>query len=185
MHPVVIMSYDKSPAITKAVAALEEAGLEVIVLNTATAKLAQFLGALAGEDEETDPEAALAPSEDDEPKEPAPEDNTEVEPEEELATEALVNDEKVLVEFVDGKDITLCLDKLGDQRRAGSKVTYRLGESEFSFWSNKLEGEALKTLVELKLYGREHYAKVILTDGEKPLLQIGRDWLRETRYPHK
>jgi hypothetical protein len=50
MHPVVIMAHKKSDAINKAVQALEDAGLEVVVLNSEKSKLIDFLGALAGLD---------------------------------------------------------------------------------------------------------------------------------------
>lgn len=63
MHPIVIMAYDKSTAVGKAVSILEDAGLEVRVLNTNHAKLVDFLSALAGDD--TSDVAPPAPKEDD------------------------------------------------------------------------------------------------------------------------
>lgn len=180
MHPVVIMAYDKSPAITKAVAALEEAGLEVTVLNTKTAKLVQFLGALAGEDdeEETDAPAADEPPADEPPtdeppaEEPAPEEEAPVE-------EAIVNDEKVIVEYVEGDQLVLRPSSI-EGGRYGTKAEYALNESQFAFWSEKKEGEGLKTRVMLEHKGESHFTEVLLDreTANPPRLLVGRDWKR-------
>lgn len=177
MHPVVIMSYDKSPAITKAVAALEEAGMEVVVLNTKTAKLVQFLGALAGEDDEDVPTPAEPPAEEpvEKPtaKEPPPEESDDLEP---LKTEAIVNDEKVLIEYVEGASIALHPSAVGVGQE-NAKSTYALNESQFSFWSKK-DAEALTTKVMLELNGSLKYVDVVLSreTSTPPRLKIGRDW---------
>ena len=194
-HPIVIMAYDKSPAITKAVAALEEAGLEVIVLNTATAKLVNFLGALAGEaeEDETPVEAADDLPAEDEPevkpaakKEPAlrPEEMPDEDlPEEEpLATEAMINGEKVSVEIVDGKDLVLHADSI----TTGAKTSYKLNESNYSFWPMATADEPIAGGVALELDGTRHFANVIFSEEVKspPVLQLGREWLKEAGYPH-
>jgi hypothetical protein len=187
MHPVVIMSYDKGPAISKAVAALEEAGMEVIVLNTKTAKLVQFLGALAGEtdDEEEDKDDKEAPPADEPPVDEVPTD-TPPEDEEPVVEESLdvfVNEEPIKAIIVEGNDVVLIANGI-EGRRAGEKVTYKLNESAFSFWSTKQEGEALRAQVELKLKESVSYVSVRMDlpeDGltpEKPVLKIGREWLK-------
>jgi hypothetical protein len=197
-HPVIIMSYDKSPAIIKAVAALEEAGLEVTVLNTATAKLVNFLGALAGEDTDEDnpADAEDAPADDtppeneDEPpaeEEPAPEEGADKikrlpdeEEEEPLATEAVINDETVLVEIVDGAGLTL----LPSSITIAAKTFYTLNESQFSFWPAAVANEPIKGGVQLELLGVKQFATVTFGDSAAvATLQIGREWLKEASYP--
>lgn len=192
-HPIVIMAYDKSPAITKAVAALEEAGNEVIVLNTSTAKLVNFLGALAGEveDEDTPPEDEGAEEEPKEepkkapPEEAAPEETSpegeEEEESEPIATEAVVNGEKVLVELVAGNSITLHANKIS----TGAKTFYSLNESHYSFWPNSVSDEPITGSVELELNGDKHFTKVVFSEETRvqPTIKIGREWLKEAGYP--
>ncbi len=182
MHPVVIMSYDKSPAINKAVAALEEAGMEVRVLNTNSAKLADFLGALAGEDDEEDVPADAAAEEpvvDDEAPAELPPEEPEVATE---ALEALVNGENVIVEIVDGSTVTLHSSSIS----SGAKTFYRLNESEFSFWPNggtkstQEEADApVQGGVEIAFKGKEYFTQVIFSEEtmNPPVLRIGREWL--------
>lgn len=181
MHPIVIMSYDKSPAITKAVAILEEAGMEVRVLNTATARLAEFLGALAGDDDEI-PEPEIAP-------EPEVEQEKEIEEpvadegEGEIATEGLVDDELIQIKLVEGCHLVLKPSIIS----VGARTTYSLNESEFAFWPMARDDEALTEMISLKLNeGLEdingNYS-VILSEqvSTPPVLEIGRDWLKEAK----
>lgn len=183
-HPVVLMAYDKSPAITKAVAALEEAGLEVVVLNTKTAKLMNFLGALAGEnpDEEDDETAEEPPVEEPAPEEEPAEDLPPEEEEEPASpvTEVLLNDEKVVVEIVDGNGLMLFPSECSGGH-ANSKARYWINESEFAFWSNKLEGEPLKTRGMLTVGEAQQFVEfTVMADPQNPpVLRIGRDWLKE------
>ena len=182
-HPVVLMAYDKSPAITKAVAALEEAGLEVVVLNTKTAKLMNFLGALAGEDPEADDDEEVTeepPVEEPAPGEESAEDLPPEEPEDEPVTEAIVNDEKVIIQVVEGDSITLFPSEVSGGR-AGSKANYWINESQFSFWSNKQEGEALKTRGMVTVGESQHYVEFTIAQEPQnpPVLRVGREWLKE------
>lgn len=183
-HPIVIMSYDKSPAITKAVAALEEAGLEVVVLNTATAKLVNFLGALAGEDpdaEETPPEEEKEEkpedkSEEEPPVEPAPEETPpeDLPPEDEPVEEAVVNGEKVLVEMVDGDQLVLHPSEIS----VSNRTTYKLNESDYSFWPD-INETAVTGNVELEYQGQKHLVRAIFSDAatNPPVLKMGKEWI--------
>ena len=129
MHPVVIMAYDKSPAINKAVAALEEAGMEVRVLNTNHAKLADFLGALAGEDDEDQEHSDDVPPED--------EDTPPADDEEQIATESLtvfIDDEPVETVLVEGESVLI-----PNGRMVGTKAAYMVNESHFAFWPGLAE----------------------------------------------
>jgi hypothetical protein len=181
-HPIVIMSYDKSPAITKAVAALEEAGLEVVVLNTATAKLVNFLGALAGEDpeeeEETPPEEEKAEEkpEEEPPVELAPEEEPpeDLPPEDKPVEEAVVNGEKVLVEMVDGDQLVLHPSEIS----VSNRTTYKLNESDYSFWPDINETEVIGN-VELEYQGQKHLVKAIFSDAatNPPVLKMGKEWI--------
>lgn len=186
MHPIVIMSYDKSPAISKAVAILQEAGMEVCVLNTATAKLKDFLGALAGQGDEpedevqSDDQPADPPAEDPEPvpkptaAPSVPVKNSAVK-NQPVATEALVNGEKVLVELVEGDTITLHSSKFV----SGLKTTYQLNESTFSFWPAQDSAEVSCT-IDLILLDEQHhvdvqFSKVIM---DPPVIKVGHIWLQ-------
>lgn len=174
MHPVVIMSYDKSPAITKAVAALEEAGMEVIVLNTKTAKLVQFLGALAGEtdDEEEDKDQDEETPPADEPTDEPPADEPPAPPEEvavEESMEVVVNGETMTAVIVEGAGVELS----SPVAQSGGKITYVLRESEFSFW-----GDGQNVPIEISFEGKvPSTVQAVLKNGE-PSLRIGRDWLK-------
>lgn len=191
-HPVVIMSYDKSPAITKAVAALEEAGMEVMVLNTKTAKLVDFLGALAGEDpdaEDEDAEGAddAAPAEElPADTEPAPAEDDELaaaqaaadEEEEPLATEALIAGEKVAVKIVEGSQLVLHPTTIS----IGAKTFYSLNEAQFAFWPSAVSNEPVTGGVELEVgkYKPTTLTKVTFGEAANPaVLEVGRDWLKE------
>jgi hypothetical protein len=181
MHPIVIMSYDKSPAIVKAIDILEEAGFEVRVLNTNSAKLADFLGALAGVD--TDMPADKSDAKDSAADEvPADEDKVPAD-EDKISTEAVVNGEKVIVEIVDGSDLVLHSSKM----HAGAKVSYNLGESSFSFWpdspfktSQEAANTPIKCVVELDFDGKVETTVVELSEHamNPPVLKVGREILK-------
>lgn len=207
MHPIVMIAGDKDPAIGKAVEDLEAAGFEVRVLNSAKAKLIDFLGAIAGADEE----AEEVPAEDevvDEPealkpkvkKEPTAEPTDELPPEvptddEEsdetdpldprnlIKKEARIAGELVQVQLVEGGGITLHPSAI----TAGAKTFYALNESQFSFWPSAVSNEPITGGVELSLNGEEitHLTKVIFSEEamNPPVLKIGRGWLKEAKYP--
>lgn len=180
MHPIVIMAYDKSPAINKAVAALEEAGLEVRVLNTNFAKLADFLGALAGEDEDTPPEEI--PAEDTPPEvddaEEAPVATSEVTPgeeseeiEEPIQTESVIIDgETVQAVLIEGQT-TLYLNGL----TVGAKTAYMVNESHYSFWPISSDDGLfdLTHNASLQIGDKVMFADVRIAEAtEAPLLKI-------------
>ena len=179
MHPIVIMAYDKSPAITKAVAALEEAGMEVRVLNTAHAKLADFLGALAGEDDEEDQEPKDEPKTEDEPKEPNDDVSADELPAEEeppIATEALiclVDGEEIEVQLVEGKS-----ELVPNGLMVGSKTAYMVNESHFAFWP-VTQGDGMFDLthqVQVTFSDRAMYEDVsIAQPGPKALLKLNKE----------
>lgn len=174
MHPVVIMSYDKSPAINKAVEALEEAGLEVRVLNTNHAKLADFLGALAGEDDEED-EVPVASTPEETPEEEVEETPPSDDVDPGIANESLkfiVDGEAVETIIVEGRS-----ELIPNGRMIGGKTAYMINESHYAFWPVMEDG----------LYDMTHNVqiqngdKAIFTDvtiaeaAEKPLLKLSRD----------
>lgn len=186
MHPIVIVASDKDPAIGAAVDSLQAAGFEVRVLNTATAKLVDFLGALAGEDDEEEAAPEKKPDAPEEPKdEPKPpkdepaEEPAEDDPLDPAKMEAKISGEPVLVEIVEGKDIVLHPSTI----QAGAKTFYTLNESQFSFWPAAVSDEPITGRVELELQGRpvEHLTRVIFSEEamNPPVLKIGRDWLAE------
>jgi hypothetical protein len=198
---------DKDPAIGKAVEDLEAAGFEVRVLNSAKAKLIDFLGAIAGADEEPDEEGSPEDEVADEPKpkkepasEPASEPTDELPPEESadeeesdesdpldprnlIKKEARISGELVQVVLVDGVNITLHPSSI----TAGAKTFYALNESQFSFWPGAVSNEPITGGVELSLNGEEitHLTKVIFSEEamNPPVLKIGRTWLKEAKYP--
>lgn len=175
MHPVVIMAYDKSPAINKAVAALEEAGIEVRVLNTNSAKLADFLGALAGEDTE-DEEPAPTPSveepvETDEPDEGSAEPTKKESEEVKESLKIVVDGEEIDAIVIEG---ATCL--MASSLAADSKTSYKLNESEYSFWPSQSEDGlfSLKHNVQIELGKNAIFVEAAITtstDG-KPLLKL-------------
>lgn len=176
MHPIVIMAYDKSPAITKAVAALEEAGMEVRVLNTAHAKLADFLGALAGEDDEEEApadEPKEEPKADEEPKEDLPVE--EPAPEEEVTEglKAIIDGEEVDVQLVEGTS-----ELVPNGLMVGSKTAYMINESHFAFWP-VAEGDGLFDLthqVQVQFGDKAVYENVVIKEAaEKPVLRLNKD----------
>lgn len=194
MHPIIMIASDKDPAIGKAVSDMEAAGFEVRVLNSNTAKLVDFLGAIAGAEDDADPtddtpkddpEAALAPSPDDEPKAaPAPDEEPEDE-DDPLAPskmEALIAGEPVNVEIVPGTGITLHPSTIA----VGAKTFYSLNESKFSFWPAAISNEPVTCGVELSFDGTsdvERLTQVTFSEqtANPPVLKIGRDWVNEGR----
>ena len=178
MHPVVIMAYDKSPAITKAVAALEEAGIEVRVLNTNKAKLADFLGALAGEDDEEEDTAAEEPKEEPKDAEEAPKDDVpaELPVEEPIATESrvgFIDGEEILVESFDGPS-----ELHPSGLMVGAKTAYAVNESHYSFWPVST-GDGLFDLthqVQVAFDDQAVYEDVLIKEAvAKPVLKLNKD----------
>lgn len=178
MHPVVIMSYDKSPAITKAVAALEEAGMEVVVLNTKTAKLVQFLGALAGETDEEDTPAEEPKQPVEEPSDEEPEENKDLEP---IATEGFIAGEKVKLVIVEGNSVVLHPSTI----HPGAKTVYTINQSAFAFWPSTVHDTPISSNVELQFEGfrdNGYLTQVIFGESSsEPYVEIGREWLKEHR----
>lgn len=198
MHPIIMIASDKDPAIGKAVSDMEAAGFEVRVLNSNTAKLVDFLGAIAGADDEDaddgkvdvdatkDPEADLAPSPDDEPKAAPADLPADDEPEDEddpLAPskmEALIAGEPVQVEIVPGAGITLHPSTIA----IGAKTFYSLNESKFSFWPAAVSNEPVTCGVELSFSADAVVDRLTpITFSEQtanpPVLRIGCDWVNE------
>lgn len=177
MHPIVIMAYDKSPAINKAVAALEEAGMEVRVLNTKHAKLAEFLGALAGDDEELEDDTPPPEERKNEPasdEDTPPEETPEEEPE--LATESvlgLIDGEPILIEAHDGPS-----ELYPNGLMVGAKTGYAINEAHFSFWPVS-QGEGLFDLtrqVQVEINGAALFTNISIKEAvEKPMLKLNRE----------
>lgn len=190
MHPIVIIASDKDPAIGAAVDGLQAAGFEVRVLNTATAKLVDFLGALAGEEDEEDtekkPDAPEDDKEDTEPKvekppKDAPDDDEELsdenDPLDPKKMEALIAGEPVLVEIVDGAQITLHPNKIV----AGARTSYSLNEAQFAFWPSAVSNEPITGGVDLSLNDQNLGHLTVIFSEEAmnpPVLKIGREWLK-------
>lgn len=180
MHPVVIMAYDKSPAINKAVAALEEAGMEVRVLNTNHAKLADFLGALAGEEDEDEPADESKPE--DTPAEDTPSDeDTPPADEEKITTESLkivVDGEEIDTIIVEGKS-----ELVPNGRMVGGKTAYMVNESHYAFWPIMEDGLYDMTHnVQVQIGNRAVFTDVTIAEAaEKPSLKLSLDtYLRLT-----
>lgn len=189
-HPVVIMAYEKSEAIGAAVAALEESGLEVVVLNTAKAKLVNFLGALAGatdadeedeqKEEEKDDTNGEDASKDKDPDEGlGTEDTTNKEPTEEVTTEGSIEDEKILIKIVEGSSAVLYPSKIS----VGAKTVYNLNESSFSFWPSAIGNEPIKGGINLSLDGIKEFIQVTFSEEIKnpPVLELGADLLAKLK----
>lgn len=189
-HPVVIMAYEKSDAIGAAVAALEESGLEVVVLNTAKAKLVNFLGALAGatdEDEDDDAESEEKSTEkEDETTSGDKQDSgtdqgsteeaskgSEEKSAEEVTTEGSIEDEKVLIKIVEGSGATLYPSTI----QVGAKTIYNLNESSFSFWPSAVGDEPIKGGINLSFDGIKEFIQVTFSEEVKnpPVLELGAD----------
>lgn len=170
MHPIVIIAHDKSPAINKAVEALEEAGLEVRVLNTAHAKLVDFLGALAGEDEEPPaPPKEPPPEGTDQGVEPPPEEvPAETTPKEEPVEEhCVVGGERIRLVLTDGVS-TLSPSAVGDS--GTGRLVYQLNESSYAFWVTGADHH-----VELIIDGRVKSQHVTLgPPSDPPTLHLNR-----------
>ncbi len=185
MHPIVLISSDKDPAIGKAVELLEDAGFEVRVLNSATAKLVDFLGALAGADDEEEAEPKepedKQPSEkaDKAPKDDAPADDED--PLDPAKMEALVSNEPVLVELVEGSSIVLHPKSV----TIAARTVYTLNESEYAFWPSAVGNEPVFTGLDLELDDAAYFVQAQLSEeaADPPVLKIGRDWLKEARRP--
>ena len=186
MHPIVLISADKDPAIGKAVSLLEDAGFEVRVLNSATAKLVDFLGALAGADEDEDEDkhpADKAPKTDDEEpvdKEPKAEDDEE-DPLSPAKMEALVSDERVIVEIVEGRGLVLHPSSV----TVAARTVYTLNESQYAFWPAGTGNDPIFAGVDLELDGATYWVQTQLSEqtANPPVLKIGREWLKEARVP--
>ena len=180
MHPVIIMSYDKSPAINEAVAALEAAGMEVRVLNTGHAKLAEFLGALAGEDDEGSEPKSDDKAIEKEPKAEPEESKAEPEETSESVKESVqtgsVDGETIKIVIVEGSDLILHPSDVN----IGAKTSYTLNESTFAFWPKDMQHvfESVELVVGELDVG---LTNVQISDvvSNPPVLMIGNNWLRE------
>ena len=184
MHPIVIMSYDKSPAINKAVQALEEAGMEVRVLNTANAKLADFLGALGGiDDDEVEPVQAEPSSTEDkaedepvkEPEEKKPAEDKPEEKVEDKIKEATINSEQVKLQIVEGSIVQLYP---AAAKTTGAKTVYSLNESEFAFFPQNTSVPVHSSLVTINGFSRQ-LDVVIMPAVQEQIFKIGADVISE------
>jgi hypothetical protein len=198
MHPIVIIAGDKDPAIGKAVDDLQTAGFDVRVLNSATAKLVDFLGAIAGaDDDDADDDAASTKDKPENSENVAPEKEPKKEPKDEppadepvddedplnpAKMEAMVNGEKVNIRIVEGGDVTLHPSTIS----IGAKTFYSLNESQYSFWPGAVSNEPISGGVELSLNGAavEQLTKIVFSEEamSPPTLCVGREWLKE-HYP--
>lgn len=181
MHPVVIMSYDKSPAINKAVEALEEAGLEVRVLNTNHAKLADFLGALAGEDDEEERAGDDAlPSDEDTPPsdEDTPPDDGDPPEDDEITIAAescigFIDGEEILVERTSGSS-----ELYPSGLMVGSKTAYAVNESHFSFWPVSI-GDGMFDLthnVQIAFDNKAVFENIVIKEAvQRPVLKLNKE----------
>lgn len=169
MHPIIIIAGDKDKAIGAAVDTLQEAGFEVRVLNTATAKLVDFLGALAGADDDEQPAAPVTSQEQEEP------------PEEETSetNEAIVSGERVIIEMVDGYEMMLHPSTV----TVAARTVYSLNESVYSFWPAVVGNEPVFTTVDMEFDGAEYRIQTKLSESTMtpPVLKIGRKWLSEAK----
>jgi hypothetical protein len=191
MHPVVIMCYEKSPAINKAVEIFKDEGLDVRVLNTKTARLVEFLGALAGEDDEPpkEPEAPKdeAPKEEPEaPKDDAPKADDKIRKEPPPADDPhpewskfseelfiVVDGERVKVELTEGLN-----ELTPNGLMVGKKTAYALNETHFSFWPGDTQN--LEHDVQVQLGDLAKFVTVRVTEaGETPLLKLDRGVFEE------
>lgn len=177
MHPVVIMSYDKSPAINKAVEALEEAGLEVRVLNTNYAKLADFLGALAGEDDEEEHAGDDTPPSEEtaEDTQPSDDESDTVDEDPGITSESLkliVDGEELDTVIVEGKS-----ELIPNGRMIGGKTAYMINESHYAFWPAMEDGLYDMTHnVQVQMGDWATYTDVTIAEAaEKPLLKLNLD----------
>lgn len=179
MHPVVIMAYDKSPAINKAVAALEEAGMEVRVLNTNHAKLADFLGALAGDDEDDeDEDIPAAPSEDASSDGDAPPDDGDPPEDDEITIAAescigFIDGEEILVERTSGSS-----ELYPSGLMVGSKTAYAINESHFSFWPVSI-GDGMFDLthnVQIAFDDKAVFENIVIKEAvQRPVLKLNKE----------
>jgi len=186
MHPIIIMSYDRSPAIKKAIEILEDAGLEVRLLNTNSARLADFLGALAGDEDDDDKEDSKkdAPVVDTEIADAAKDaadafDDDAAKPE--VALECIIDGEKVKVLVVEGTGIMLHPSSI----TAGARTVYSINESQFAFWPSAISNAPITEEVELKFENVSGHFEIVLSEEAQnpPVLKIGRNWLMEADYP--
>jgi hypothetical protein len=156
MHPVLIMAYEKSPAINKAIEALEEAGYDVRVLNTKSAKLVDFLGALAGEDEELplDDLDGADDADDADDADVVPDEDADLAADAEVDTDTadsdadadadadadvkeslFIQDEAIQYELTDG-ETTLFVSSLSEDLDSEKKV-FVIGNTRFTTWTDR------------------------------------------------
>lgn len=168
MHPVVIMAHEKSEALDAAKKSLEEAGMKVKILMTGSAKMVDFLGALADVEDEPADETPAEQPEGSEEAEVKPEGGEEGEAEEKPKMEAIVNGEKVDVELINGET-----ELHPNSLIPGNKTAYSINESLFSFWKSDVNDMTHE--VQIQVGDVAEWTRVIIKEArERPLLKLNR-----------
>lgn len=204
-HPVVIIT--SHPAgMAQAIKKLEQDGFEVKVLDSLSANLIDFFGAISqsdpemfgavsdnhedteGEDpaepdpnEETDgaPDEEITPPADGEPA-VEPTDGETAEPASEVIFSGTINDETVEIHEVDGSEIILHPVSV---EGSGSKVKFNLSESiEMTLWESKEEGSEEPSEVEVHLVipdlNVDATVKIKISEMtmNPPVILMGKEW---------
>lgn len=204
-HPVVIIT-SHPEGMTQAIKKLEQDGFEVKVLDSLSANLIDFFGAISQSDPEMfgavsdntgDPDEELSAIADpNEESDEAPTDagvvspdvepstGDEVGPSDEVIFSGTLNDETVEIHEVEGSEIILHPVSV---EGSGSKIKFNLSESiEMTLWESKEEGseelseELSEVEVHLVIPDLEVDATVKIKISEMtmnpPVILMGRDW---------
>ena len=151
MHPVLVMAFEESEISQAAIAAVEAAGGTAVFLSTGTAKLIDFLSALA-EDEKKEPEAPEEPAEEPAPPEepakaPAPPEEPAKAPaptEEPVKKESLdfsktimVDDEEIPMQIIENSSEIILYVNGFDTGSNGGRSYFKLNESTYWTWGSQ------------------------------------------------
>lgn len=168
MHPVIIMAHEKSDALTAAQKSLEDAGMKVKVLMTGSAKMVDFLGALADvEGSEEEPKGEAAPKGGDEEVPSGGEE--EVAPAGgEQKMEAIIDGERIACELTEGQS-----ELYPSGLIIGTKTLYTLNECDYSFWPADIM--TLDHDVQVQFGDKARFVTVEVKGSRtKPLIRLNR-----------
>jgi len=164
-HPIVIIVHESNDAIKAAVEALKTAGETVKLLETPKSKLVDFLGALAGIDDESEDEDSGSKEKTAQPE--TDEENPDANATDDKAKPAVATDSDVIepkmegvVAMVGGVMVDVHIGQPGCQtvlhptmRSATSgnvsKVSFQVNESVFSSWVESDKISSMTQMVEL------------------------------------
>jgi len=164
-HPIVIIVHESNDAIKAAVEALKTAGETVKLLETPKSKLVDFLGALAGIDDESEDEDSGSKEKTAQPE--TDEENPDANATDDKAKPAVATDSDVIepkmegvVAMVGGVMVDVHIGQPGCQtvlhptmRSASSgvvsKVSFQVNESVFSSWVESDKISSMTQMVEL------------------------------------